>query len=101
MNERREYNYRGMATQKIIETKTILERLTEKYSEDKTLKILKEAILHHLEFNDKALNSWFRDGIESDWDSMTIAEGKAACIGNINAYELLVKDIKAGLSKKE
>jgi predicted HTH domain antitoxin len=101
-------NHRGSAIGKIEKTEKTLKELVEKYSEGKVtvlktstlLKILHEEIMSRMEFAEHALNSWYRDGIEKDWDAETISEGKAACIGNIDSLELLVQDIKDRLNKK-
>jgi hypothetical protein len=93
MNEK--MNYRGSAIDKIIRTKKVLSSLTEKHSEDKTLKMFEKNIINRMEMvSDQFLKSWYKDGIENDYSAEVIEEGKACCISQIDALELLVVDIE-------
>lgn len=87
-------NYRASATQKINKTSDALAKLIDMKPEDTTLKMVGELILERMKFMDEVLRSWYRDGIEDDWDAETIHVGKAACLGNIDSLELLVADIE-------
>lgn len=91
-------NYRLSAIEKINRTQRILEKLTDEHPEDLTLRIFAEEIINRMGFMNETLQSWYRDGIEEKWDAETIHVGKAACIGNIDALELLTKDIKSRLN---
>lgn len=93
------FNYRASAIQKISETKRTLDNLCEKHPDNQTLKTFATQIVKRMEFMEEMLDSWYRDGITEKWDAETISNGKAACMGNIDALELLIVDIKADFKK--